>query len=98
LAVRDRGRDLTYGELEARASSLAGVLRDLGVTRGDRVGLYLDKQAHALTGIYGVLKAGAAYVPLDPGAPPAYLGHIAADCGIRVLVTGVEKAGAWETL
>jgi L-proline---[L-prolyl-carrier protein] ligase len=96
--VRDRGRELTYAELEARASSLAGVLRELGVAKGDRVGLYLDKQAYALTAIYGVLKAGAAYVPLDPGAPPAYLGSIAGDCGIRVLVTGIEKASAWEAL
>lgn len=96
--MRDRGRDLTYGELEARASSLAGVLRELGVAEGDRVGLYLDKQAHAVTGIYSVLEAGAAYVPLDPRAPPARLGYIVRDCGIRVLLTGVEQASSWEAL
>ena len=92
LAVRDRGRDLTYEELEVRASSLAGVLRELGVAKGDRVGLYLDKQAHALTGIYGVLKAGAALRPAGPwrssGLPRVHRGRL----WIRVLVTGVEKA------
>src|SRR5439155_4302234 len=98
VAVHDRGRELTYAELDARSDSLAGLLRDLGVAEGDRVGLYLDKQAQALTGIYGVLKAGAAYVPLDAHAPVPRLAYIAANCGIRVLVTGVEKAPVWEPL
>ena len=97
-AVRDRGRELTYAELDDRASRIAALLRALGVAPGDRVGIYLDKQAQALAGIYGVLKAGAAYVPLDPQAPTARTGYIAGDCGIRVLLTGVEKAKGWEAL
>ena len=73
-------------------------MSDLGTRKGDHVGLFLDKQATALTGIYGVLKAGAAYVPLDPLAPVSRLGYIARDCELRVVVTGVEKAQAWQAL
>src|SRR5262249_31734546 len=97
-AVSDRGSHLTYADLDARAGSLAGLLRELGVAEGDRVGIYLDKQADALTGIYGVLKGGAVYVPLAPRTPPARLGHMTRDCGIRVLVTAGEQARKGEEL
>jgi amino acid adenylation domain-containing protein len=89
---------LTYGELEGRANRLARFLLDAGVSKGDRVGLYLDKSLEAIIGIYGTLKADAAYVPLDPHAPPARLRYIARDCGIRVLLSGVEKAPSWAPL
>jgi len=98
VAVVDGDLCLTYGELERRTNQLAHLLADLGVERGDRVGLYLDKSAESVVGIYAVLKAGAAYVPLDPEAPPARLGYIAADCGLRCLLTGTEKAGTWAGL
>ena len=65
LAVIDRGRALTYAELEARANQLAHTLVELGVARGDRVGLYLDKSLESIVAIHAVLKVGAAYVPLD---------------------------------
>ena len=97
-AVRDRGRRLTYAELETRANRLARLLADAGVARGDRVGLYLDKSLESLVGIYGVLKAGATYVPFDPQAPTARLASIARDAGVRVLVTGQEKASRWDAL
>ncbi len=98
VAVIDGQRQATYAELDDRANRLARLLLDLGVERGDRIGLYLDKSLEALIGIYGTLKAGAAYVPLDPQAPTARLGYIAGNCGIRVLLTGAEKEPAWEEL
>jgi len=97
-AVADRGRSLTYAELETVSNRLAHLLVDRGVRRGDRVGLFLDKSIESLVGIYGVLKAGAAYVPLDPGAPPSRLGYIASNAGIRCLLTGVEKSSEWAGL
>jgi amino acid adenylation domain-containing protein len=87
---------MTYAELEERSSRLARLLADLGVERGDRVGLFLEKSLESLVGIYGVLKAGAAYVPLDPRAPRARIAYMVRDCGIRLLLTGVEKAEAWD--
>ncbi len=89
---------LTYGALERRSNQLARFLMESGVRPGDRVGLFLNKSAAAIVGIYGILKTGAAYVPLDPFAPAARLAYITRDCGIRTLVTGREKAAAWAAL
>ena len=91
VAVVDGDRQWTYEELNSESNRLAGLLRDLGVSRGDRVGLYVDKSLESVIGIYGILKAGAAYVPLDPQAPPARLGYIAADCELRCLLTATNK-------
>ena len=90
-AVRARGRSLTYGELETRSSQLAHLLRDRGVSAGDRVGLFFPKAVESVVAMLGVLKAGAAYVPLDPHAPVQRVAGIAADCGLRALVTTAEK-------
>jgi amino acid adenylation domain-containing protein len=98
VAVVDGDRSVTYAELEGWANRVANLLVDLGVARGDRVGLYLDKSVESVVGIYAVLKAGAAYVPFDPHAPTARLAYIAADCGIRVLLTCAEKSGSWRDL
>lgn len=98
VAVVDEGRSVTYAELDGTASRLASLLRDSGVGRGDRVGLYLDKSLEAIQGLYGILRSGAAYVPLDPAAPPARLAGIAANAGLRVLVTGREKGALWGDL
>lgn len=98
VAVVDRDRRLTYGELDSRANQVAHLLGGLGVERGDRVALYLEKSLEAVVAIYGVLKAGAAYTPLDPSAPVARLGYIAGNCGARVVLSGVEKADGWAGL
>jgi amino acid adenylation domain-containing protein len=98
VALVDGDRSLSYGELETRANQLSVLLRDRGVRRGDRVGIHLDKSAEAIIGLYGVMKAGAAYVPLDPNAPASRLGGIAADCDIRLAVTGTEMAPRWREL
>lgn len=97
-AIVDGDRTITYAELGARAARLARLLRELGIGVGDRVGLYLDKSAESIIGLYGVLGCGAAYVPLDPLAPVSRLGFIAADCGLTCLVTGREKAASWSKL
>jgi len=98
IAVVDGERSITYGELEHRSNQLARLLIELGIHRGDRVGLYLEKSLESIIGIYGVLKAGAAYVPFDPHAPTGRLAYIAGNCGIRVLLTGAEKATSWAEL
>lgn len=98
VAVVGSSRSLTYGELERRSNQVAWLLRDLGVARGARVGLYLDKSVESIVAIYGTLKAGAVYVPLDPQAPVTRLGYIARDCDIDCLLTGVGKAKHWSGL
>jgi amino acid adenylation domain-containing protein len=95
VAVVDGSTTLTYAELDAGSNRLAQLLLSLGVERGDRVGLFLDKSAAAVTGIYGVMKAGACYVPIDPRSPPPRAGYIAHNCGLRVLLTARKQAATW---
>ncbi|MFI6402039.1 amino acid adenylation domain-containing protein [Streptomyces sp. NPDC050548] len=90
-AVVDGPRVLTYAELDAWSDRVAARLRTTGVEPGDRVGLFLDKSAEAIAGLYGVLKAGACYVPLDPQAPAARLRMIAEDCALSALLTGRRR-------
>jgi amino acid adenylation domain-containing protein len=58
----------------------------LGVGRGDRVGLYLGKSAAGVASIFGILKSGAAYVPVDPTGPPPRNAYIHHDCGVKVVI------------
>jgi amino acid adenylation domain-containing protein len=75
-----------YRELAELSDRLRDRLRAMGVRPGDRVGIYARKSIDAVAAIYGILKAGAAYVPVDPGAPPARDAYILHDCGVRAVV------------
>ncbi len=97
-AVIDRGRRITYAELDRQSNRLARVLRARGVRPGDRVGLYLEKSLEAIVGVYGTLKAGATYVPLDDQAPVRRVAYIARDAGIRGLITSAHQAPQWTEL
>lgn len=90
-AFRCEGDRLTYGELLLRANGLAQWLVAHGVKRGDRVGIYLSKSLESAVSIYGIWKAGAAYVPLDPGAPTARIAYSLNHCGITHLITHRSK-------
>jgi len=91
-AVAFGGETLSYAALEEQSSRLATFLRIQGVRPGDRVGLLLPKSAAAITSIFGVLKAGAVYVPLDRAAPAARLGFILRDCGVACLLAGPDES------
>ncbi len=85
-AVVEGGRALSYARLDERSSALARHLRDAGVVPGDIVGVALERSAAALVAILGVLKAGAAYLPLDRNHPPERLAFALADAGARMVV------------
>ena len=70
-AYRVPRRGLSYGELLARANRLAHALRAEGVRRGDRVGIFMPRDLESAVAVYGILRAGAAFVPIDPHVPPA---------------------------
>ena len=91
-AFRCAESGLTYAELVERSNRLANVLVDRGVQPHDRVGIYIHKSLELPVALYGILKAGAAYVPIDPAAPPARVRFIVEDCGIRHLITGPSLA------
>jgi amino acid adenylation domain-containing protein len=86
-AVVCRGARLTYGQLERSSDQMARLLWEEGVRPGDRVGLFLSKSVEAFLAVFGVLKAGGVYVPLDPTSPAQRAAYIIRDCGIRVLLT-----------
>jgi amino acid adenylation domain-containing protein len=84
--VDPHGQPLTYADLNRWADALGSFLASRGVSRGDRVGMVLPKGLPAVIAIFGVLKAGAAYVPVDPSAPPDRGRRILTDCDIRALI------------
>lgn len=92
-AVRCGGRTLNYGALDAASDGVAAALVDGGVRHGDRVGICLTKSVEVVAAIYGSLKAGAAYVPLDPKAPVPRVSMVAADCTASALVTTPGRIG-----
>jgi acyl-CoA synthetase (AMP-forming)/AMP-acid ligase II len=93
-AMRFLGQALTYSQWAGRANALARLLVDQGVQRGDRVGIFLNKSLESAVALYGIMKAGAAYVPLDPSAPAARLAFVLRDCGIRILDLAASQAGS----
>jgi L-proline---[L-prolyl-carrier protein] ligase len=84
--VEPRHGHVEYGELDALSSRLRDRLCAMGVRPGDRVGIYLRKSIDGVAAIYGILKAGAAYVPVDPTAPPARNAYIMHNCSVKALV------------
>lgn len=87
IAFVCRDSTITYGELRRRSGSLASALIAAGVKKGDRVGILTGKRIETAGAVYGIMSAGAAYVPLDPTAPASRLNFILRDCGIRVLIS-----------
>jgi amino acid adenylation domain-containing protein len=90
-AIRYSGKSLSYRELSSLSLSFANVLFEQGVKRGDRVGVYMNKCLESAVAVYGIMKAGAAYVPLDPFAPVSRIAYVIKDCGIEHLATKPEK-------
>ncbi|MFD1939366.1 amino acid adenylation domain-containing protein [Nonomuraea mangrovi] len=89
---------LTYAELNERAELIAAVLRRRGTGRGDSVGVCLDRDEGLLAALLGVLKTGAAYVPLDPAYPADRLEFIASDAQMAQLITSTPVARRQEAV
>lgn len=86
-AISDGTERLNYGQLVERANRLAHLLVDEGVRRGDRVGIFLPRCVDTAVAVHGILKAGAAFVPIDPKTPSGGLGRLLSECGIRHLIS-----------
>ncbi|WP_170136186.1 non-ribosomal peptide synthetase/type I polyketide synthase [Nannocystis exedens] len=93
LAVVSGAARLTYGELAARAERIAGHLASLGVEPDELVGLYGRPNAEWVAAVFGIWRAGAAYVPLDPRHPAERIGTTLADAGVRRVIT-IEDASS----
>jgi amino acid adenylation domain-containing protein len=94
-AIIDRAESVTYRELDAASARLADELIARGVGSGERVGLFLDKSLHAIIAVWGVLRAGAAYVPLDVASPAKRVARIVENGELSAILSTEKR---WPTL
>jgi amino acid adenylation domain-containing protein len=90
-AVEWRDRSLTYRQLDELSNGVAAVLRSAGIGPGHRVGLYTPKTDRSIVAMLGISKAGAAYVPVDPHAPPLRAAFILSDCAVSAVVASADR-------
>lgn len=90
-ALRFHDAAWSYAQLDSTANQVAHVLHDHGVQPGDRIGIYRQKGLETVAAMYGILKAGAAFVPIDPWTPVDRIDFLLRDCGISLLVTADSK-------
>jgi amino acid adenylation domain-containing protein len=86
-AVVFRGETLTYAELDRRADALAATLRERGAAPERRVAILLERSPEMVVAVLAVLKAGAAYVPVDPGYPAERVAYVLEDSGASLLIS-----------
>jgi amino acid adenylation domain-containing protein len=103
LAVVCNGERWSHGELAARTGAVERALVGAGVGPGDRVGLFLERSAAMIAGILGIHRAGAAYVPLDPGYPRARNQQVLEDAEVAAVLTTAALrdglgSGPWAVL
>lgn len=91
IAVIYQDKDITYKEIDELTDKLAVTLINSGIQKGDRVGIYINKSIPSIISIFGILKVGAVYVPLDPKAPIERLAYIIRNCGIECLLTSSAR-------
>ncbi|MDD3355242.1 acyl-CoA ligase (AMP-forming), exosortase A system-associated [Zoogloea sp.] len=82
---------LSYQALEAQTGAFAAGVLALGLERGERVGIYLDKRIETVVSCFGTARAGGAFVPVNPILKGEQVAHILRDCDARVLVTSPER-------
>ncbi|WP_052489132.1 non-ribosomal peptide synthetase, partial [Streptomyces sp. 150FB] len=92
VALQHADGELTFAELDARSEAVAARLAELRQGRGAVVGLLADRSPGMLAGLWGVLKSGAAYCPLDPEHPDARLAGLLADAGAEICLVPGESA------
>jgi len=92
-AVRCDGVGLSYRDLDARVAELAGTLRDRGVGPGMLAGILLDRSIDMIVAALAIVRAGAAYVPIDPTVPSARIELILTDAAPALVITARPHAG-----
>jgi acyl-CoA ligase (AMP-forming) (exosortase A-associated) len=82
---------VTYSELWRKVASVGAAMKGLGVCRGDRVAVYLDKRIETVAALFGTSVGNGVFVPVNPLLRPRQVGYIVRDCGARVVVTSPER-------
>ncbi len=92
-ALTSGERTLSYGDFAAAVDATASGLIELGLGRGERLAVWLDKRIETVVACFAATAAGGVFVPLNPLLKPNQVAHILADCNVRVLVTTTERLG-----
>lgn len=92
-AVTFRDVSVTYAQLWDEVQCFGAALSELGLRRGDRVAVYLDKRIETVAALFGASAASGVFVPVNPLLRPKQVGYIMRDCDVRVLVTSSERLG-----
>jgi amino acid adenylation domain-containing protein len=90
-------QSMTYLELEAQSDRLAGVLRSCGVARETVVAIYLERSPEMVVGLLGIMKAGGAYLPIDPALPAQRIDYLISDAAVSLILTQSELRGTVAT-
>jgi len=98
IAYKYLKQSITYGDLNTKTNQVANYMLSKGLQKGDRVGILLPRSIEIPIAIYGILKAGAVFVPLDANMPTSRLQHIVEDCQIPTLITSKSAKAKIESL
>jgi amino acid adenylation domain-containing protein len=96
IALTFDGEALSYHELNRRANQVAHFLRLQGISEGSLVGLLMERGIDLLVGLLGIVKAGAAYLPMDLAYPADRLRHMASDAGATIILSSTEASAQFE--
>ena len=94
VALISGERRVTFAALDAAGDRLAAVLRERGLRKGGHVGIYMSRSVEAIVAIFGVLKAGGVYVPIDPNDPSERQRFIVSDAGLELMICADRWADA----
>ncbi|MGI9318788.1 MAG: amino acid adenylation domain-containing protein [bacterium] len=92
IAFRFADTDVSFAELDRISNQVSRQLAECGTKKGDRVGIFLDRSLESAFAVYGILKAGAVYVPIDPLSPVSRIQNILDSCDIKCLISAPNKA------
>ncbi|MBV9651833.1 MAG: amino acid adenylation domain-containing protein [Pseudonocardiales bacterium] len=92
IAVENGDHQVSYRELDQQANQLAHLLRALHIGTGSRVGILLHRSLQTYVALLAILKAGAVFVPIDPGSPRDRIGYVVDDSGLDLVITSTEFA------
>jgi amino acid adenylation domain-containing protein len=90
VAFKQLDRAISYEQLVNQSFKLANFLQDLGIRKGDRVGICMNRALESSFSTYGIMLAGAAYVPIDSNLPPFRIAGLLSDCDIKVVISRPE--------
>lgn len=91
LALTAGSTSIDYATLDQQVAQFASGLMSLGIDRGERIGIFLDKRVETVVASFGTARAGAAFVPVNPILKADQVAHILRDCNARVLITSPER-------